>query len=221
MKKIIIILFILGFFNLLFAGKVTEVKGQADVMQDGKWQKAEAGMAIDNNTKIMTGINSSLKIETKGGFYIVKELSMVTFNEISKDKSLDQKVSIEVGKVRVRFTKIAGIKSSFKVQTPKGTASVRGTEKEPSYFPIAGMNVLVIEGSSDISDNNGNSFIARQGESGGVSSDGDIYGESDLDEEAAGYMDQFGDDDIGSLGDDLSEFFNDYFRLFSNEPERL
>jgi hypothetical protein len=170
----------------------------------------------------MTSVNSTIRIDNRTGHFIVKELSMVTYHEKSTDKQLDQRLSIEVGKVRVRFAKAQNIRSSFKVQTPKGTASVRGTEEDVSYYPSAGMDVNVIEGNIDVGDNNGNSFGASGGENGGVGNNGNLYGDTDNNQNDSGYNGQFGDDDSqnGSYSDMLKDFFNKWLSGV-DEPERL
>lgn len=222
MKKLFLLSVVVFIAAPLFAGTVKDVKGDVDVLIGGKWQKASSGMDIGDNTKIMTGISSTIRIDNTTGHFIVKELSMVTYREKISDKEIDQKLSIDVGKVRVRFAKAKSIKSSFKVQTPKGTASVRGTEEEVGYYPLMGMSVEVILGLIELVDNNGNGSGMGQGENGGVGQNGELYGNSDLNEEFAGILDQFSDHDYenGALEDSLRDFFDHLFGAL-NEPERL
>ena len=92
---------------------------------------------------------------------------------------MDIKVTSEIGKVKVKFKKVEGIKSSFKIQTPSGTASVRGTEEEVSYFPGIGMHVVVIEGIIDVIDNAGQSLPTYQDENSGVDIFKGLYHRSD------------------------------------------
>lgn len=222
MKKTLFLLTVLFMAVPLFAGTVKSVKGDVDVLVGSKWQKASVGMDVGDNSKIMTGISSTVRIDNKTGHFIVKELSMVTYHEKVTDKAIDQKISIDVGKVRVRFSKAKSVQSSFKVQTPKGTASVRGTEEDVGYYPLLGMSVEVIEGLIDLADNNGNGGAFGQGENGGVGQDGEMYGNSDLNEEFAGILDMFSDDDTSNemIEDALKDFFNDLFNALG-EPERL
>lgn len=222
MNKILFLSFVIFVSVPLFAGTVKEVKGDVDVLFGSKWQKASVGMDIGDNTKIMTGISSTVRIDNKTGHFIVKELSMVTYREKVSSKEIDQKISIDVGKVRVRFTKAKGVQSSFKVQTPKGTASVRGTEENVGYYPQLGMSVEVIEGLIEMADNNGNGSEFGQGENGGVGQNGELYGNSELNEEFAGILDMFSDDDTSNemIEDALKDFFNDLFNALG-EPERL
>ena len=227
MKRIYIVL-ALSFLvtGILFGGTIKELKGSVEVMIDNKWQPAKEGMEVPDGVKIMTSVNSSAKISGKVGYFIVKEMSVVTYSEKDNGQKVDQSVSIDVGKVRVRYDKVEGIKSTFKVQTPKGTASVRGTEKDVSYFPNSGMKIVVIEGLVDVIDNQGNGFMASVGETAGVSSDGEIFGSDDLAEDTSGLNNAWSDDDTqnSAINDITDGFYDDSFPetpQFPTEPERL
>jgi hypothetical protein len=207
--------------TVLFAGKVVEVKGDAELMVNGSWTKAAADMTVADGTKVMTGVGGSIKIQAPVGYFIVNEMSIVTYSEKTSQGKADQSVSVDVGKIRVRYDKVAGIQSTFKVQTPKGTASVRGTEEDVGYYPVSGLKLDVIEGSVNIVDNNGNSFNSSTGESSGVSTGGDIYGESDVVQGDVGYYDSFGYDDTSN--DLLKDFIDDtlHNEPALTEPEKL
>jgi hypothetical protein len=222
MKKFLVFILAALVASPLFAGKVKDVNGSVDILQGGKWVKAREGMEIGDSTKIMTGMNSTITIDGKAGTVVVKELSMITYGEKTTAKSVDQKVDLAIGKVRVKFVKARGIQSSFKVQTPKGTASVRGTEKDVFSFPIAGFGVNVVTGAVEVYDANGNVIVSFQGENAGVGGDGELFGDSDLNEDLSGFADQFGDDDTmnDSLDDILDDFLQDLFD-YLGEPERL
>jgi len=224
MKKLFISGIMLLMCQLMFGGVVKEISGSVDVLIDGKWQKAALNMEIKDGTKIMTGLKSSVKVETKGGYYIVKELSLATFNELSTDKSYDQKISLDMGRVRVRFEKIKDVKSTFRVQTPRGTASVRGTEKEIGYNSFSGMDVLVIKGFIDIFDNSGNNLTAGEGQEGGVDENGNLNGNANYIDNKLGIGNEYGDDDYNSesIRDALKSLFEDYYPEWKiQEPERL
>jgi len=224
MKRLLMVISAVAIANIMSAGTIKEVSGSVDLLINDKWTPAKVGTEIKDNTKIMTGMSADLKVDTKGGTFEVKELSMVSFHETSTDKTSDQKISIDVGKVKVHFTKIQGIQSSFKVQTPKGTASVRGTEEEVGYFPSLGMQVFVLEGSIDVADQNGSSFIADQGQKANVTSGGDLQGQNDLNSDKTGQNDTKTDNDTqnNSINDNLNNIFNDHTGTGSTaDPERL
>ncbi len=224
MKKVIAVAVLIFAFQILFAGVVKDMTGSVDVLINGKWQKAALNMEIKDGTKIMTGLNSTVKVETAGGFFTVNELSMVTYQEILSDKFHAQKLALNMGKVKVRFSKIQGTQSSFKVQTPKGTASVLGSEEDVSFYSSSGMNVDIIDGTIDVGDNNGNSFTGHQGDHGGVSGDNGINGNTDHVSGGLNQFDSFGDDDTrnNTIDNGLKGFLNNLFNQNSlPEPERL
>lgn len=179
MKLIVSAVMTALFFVLSYGGTVKDMSGKVDVLSGDKWQKASLSMEINNGDKIMTGINSGVRVETAGGFFEVKELSMVTFREANYSGSHDQKLTLETGKVKVRFSKAAGEQSTFKVQTPRGTASVLGTEEDVGYRSFEGMTVDIIDGHVGIYDNQGNGFAAGRGEHGGVADSQGLFGNFD------------------------------------------
>jgi hypothetical protein len=179
MKQVISVALITLFFGLTHGGTIKDMTGKVDILGGDKWQKAALSMEIKNGDKIMTGINSSVRVETAGGFFEVKELSIATFKEANFAGSHDQKISLETGKVKVRFSKVAGEQSSFKVQTPRGTASVLGSEEDVGYTSFGGMTVDVIDGHIGIFNNQGNGFAAGRGEHGGVAGSQGLFGNFD------------------------------------------
>lgn len=208
MKKILLAGLGLFLVSVVYGGTVRDVKGSVELLVQNKWTAAVVGQEVADGTKIMTGVGSSITVDTKGGYFTVKELSMATYGEKTTDKQVDQKVALDVGKVRVRFKKLDGVKSSFKVSTPKGTASVRGTEKDIGYYPGAGMTVFVVEGSVDVTDNSGSSFIAGQNQQSGVGNNGEIYGDNDNGEDNSGYNNQFGDNDADTAGGQVGDLMD-------------
>lgn len=225
MKKFTVLLFILAFVNVMSAGTVKELAGSVDALIKDKWTPVKIGQEILDGTKIMTGLGASVKVETKGGFFVVNELSMVAYSENITDQNADHKVAISVGKVKVRFSKIQGIQSSFKVQTPKGTASVRGTEENVSYFPSSGMSIEVIDGHIDVIDPSGSSFTAGAGQNAGVNHSGGLFGQSDVIQNGNGYSDQFSDNDThNSTVNDQANHITQTIPVIAPgtpEPERL
>lgn len=211
LKYLIFLIVMLLFGSIAFGGTVVDVQGKAEALINGKWVPVVNKMDVKDGTKLMTGVGSSMKVQAKAGYFIMREMSMVTYGETVYENSVDQKVSIDVGKVRVRYDKVEGVKSSFKVQTPKGTASVRGTEEEVGFYPTSGMSIEVVEGSINVMDNNGSSFVSTGGEKSGVSSNGKLFGESDVLETDAGLNNFFSDNDT------QNSFINDTTTASSQE----
>lgn len=152
------------FAAISWAGTVQKVSG--DVMADfGKgWVPVKVGMKIPNKTDLMTGFDSSITIRYDAGEFVVQELSQVTFKEKSNSKRVDNELALKLGRVRVKYQKLKSRKqTSFKVTTPRGSASVRGTEEEVVYFPDFGMQVRVLLGHVDAFSQTGMRVAVRQG----------------------------------------------------------
>ncbi len=207
-----------------YAGTVETVTGKVDVLIGGSWKKATVGMNIPDGTKIMTAIDSSVKIKTTGGFFQVKELSMVTFHEQTSDSGSRQAVNVQMGTVNVQFQRVQGTSSSFDVQTPRGTASIRGTWEEVTYYPMTGMQVNVIEGLIVISDNHGNSLPLTQDQLAVIAQASGITATDDLLEQYFGengnlYHDAISQQQMNEILQNLFQIFGNFIN--SNEPERL
>jgi hypothetical protein len=225
MKYVFIIITVVFTFGLSYGGMVTEISGKVDILSGDKWQKAVLAMEVKTGDRIMTGMNSSIRVETEGGFFEVKELSMVTFSEVRSSGLHDQKLTLDTGKVRVRFSKVIGVQSSFKVQTPRGTASVLGTEEEVGYSSLNGMSVYVIDGHIVAANNSGNSLGVDRGGHGGVSAKFILYGNFDYIYSESGGNAPFGDNDAenNTIKYGLKGYFNQlfFFQPPVPEPERL
>jgi len=165
MKRLISVIVLSVFFAAIsWAGTVQKVSG--DVMADfGKgWAPVKVGTKIPNGTDLMTGFDSSITIRYGVGEFVVQELSQVTFKEKSNSKRVDNELDLKLGRVRVKYQKLKSRKqTSFKVTTPRGSASVRGTEEEVVYFPDFGMQVRVLLGHVDVFSQTGMRVAVRQG----------------------------------------------------------
>ncbi len=227
MKRSSLIAAMLLLASQLFAGKVISVSGKVDVMSGGAWQKARVGMNIDNNTRIMTGVNGQMKVSSAHGTFIVKELSMVTYKETSSDKGtkVDQNLDMKMGKVQVKFQKVDGVKATFKVKTPKGTASVRGTELVVIYYPTAGMDVQVLQHVVDVLNNFGEVVPTAEGQNMMITFEGDFRDKlNELREQFDLDPSEWSRDDQTSwriINDILDDVFDYTRNNLSNEPERL
>lgn len=225
MKKTLLGLITLGIASPLFAGTVISVSGKADVMSGGKWQSARVGMKINDGTRIMTGVGGNLKVESDHGTFTVRELSMITYSEKSSGKTVNQSLDMQMGKVQVKFKKVDGVKADFKVKTPKGTASVRGTEKIVIYYPASGMDVEVLEGVVDVLNNFGTVVPTRQGQGIQITLNDDFRDQLDELKEKfemnPGRWDNRDKIRWRIINDILDDIF-DYDQLSGlNEPERL
>lgn len=227
MKRIQLILIIITAVTAtVFGGTVQSVSGSVDVLIDGSWESATVGMTVNNGNKIMTGLSGSMTVKTTGGSFTVKPLSLVTYNEDTTETSSDEELDLEMGTVDVEFTKVSGLNSSFKVSTPKGTASIRGTREIVTYYPMSGLVVTVEIGHIDVSDNAGNTVPASKDQTVKITVSGDLFTVKDI------IVDQFdlgiedileNDTKVEIINDLLDDLFNDPGLILDaiGEPERL
>jgi len=229
MKKLMLTLMAVLMTAPLFAGKVVTVRGKADMLRNGKWTAIKKGMVIKNNTRIMTGMRGYVRVKERFGTFSVRELSMLTYHEKSGKKSNFQKVNLKIGHVRVSFKRIKGIKAGFKVRTPQGTASVRGTEQLVSFVPGQGMNVQVIHGIVQVLNNQGSGIPTSLGQNLGIDPQGNLHDQWDNVKNffQAYYPDVADWNDLNP--DQINQILNDVFNLPQiinilnglGEPERL
>ncbi|OHD56099.1 MAG: hypothetical protein A2Y33_01485 [Spirochaetes bacterium GWF1_51_8] len=212
----------------VYAGKVKSVKGDVKVMVGGKWQAVKVGAEISDGTAIMTGYGASIVVSYAAGEFKLQELSKATYTEKKKADLTKSGVNLDMGKVKVKYDKQAAQgKVGFTVQTPDGSASVRGTEELVSYFPDLGTSILVLVGEvsiSNISGATGSLYGDQQSGFGGLGLDpnsedvGNLL--SDLSDGELDDEDVF-DQLLQDLLQDIIHELPSLDDLLSKEPERL
>lgn len=82
-------------------------------------------------------------------------------------------ILLKMGEVAAKVHKSEATKSDFRIKSPTGTASVRGTElKEVSYNPVNGMKVVLVEGFANLAGTRGTTQVTAN-EEGQVDGKGD------------------------------------------------
>lgn len=161
MKKFryfIIFLLAFGFITVNLYAKISveSAKGEAAYKKGNEWLPLTKGMALEEGTKISTGIRSWAQINIDGNIVRIEQLTMI---KISRNKltagSRDTQIALKHGSLKARIAKIGTLKTSFKITTPVATSSVRGTEEIVSYGPDSGMTIRVIEGTIEGGNSNG------------------------------------------------------------------
>ncbi len=234
MKRISGIIFwlslILLFAVRMWAGTVQSISGDAMADLGKGWTPVKVGMKIPNGTDLMTGFDSKIVIKYGAGEFTVDELSQVTFKEKTSKNRVDNELDLKLGKVRVKYQKLQSRKeTSFKVTTPRGSASVRGTEEEVLYFPDFGMKVRVLIGHVDVRSRAGMQVSVRQG--GEATSGHGVTVRGTVDQITAGVQGQFGNGERAHRpsANEINHLVNGIFggvRVhlpadLQNEPERL
>jgi len=84
-------------------------------------------------------------------------------------------ILLKMGEVAAQVNKSEATKSDFRIKSPTGTASVRGTKLERvAYTPTQGMSVVISEGSINLGNNTGTSTAVSKGEEGHVNHSGSV-----------------------------------------------
>lgn len=224
MRKILVVLLVLT-AAYAYAGKVKSVKGDVKAMIGGKWQAAKAGMQINDGTALMTGFSSSVVITYGAGEFKLQELSKATFTEKTKADLTKSGVNLEMGKVKVKYDKQAAQgKIGFTVQTPEGSASVRGTEELVIYFPDLGMSVFVLVGEvsiDNISGISGSLFVGQGAQPEGLGIDPNSDQLNEFLTGFSGIDPDFDESQYQGLLDLLQDYLGIPIIDFSIEPQRI
>jgi hypothetical protein len=169
MKRLFIGTVILLSAVLLFAqeGKdgealIRECTGTVEIMMPGEttWKLAEPGQVIGGDTKISTGFKSTALIALGNSTLIVRPLTRLSLNEIVNIQGNETvSISLQTGRVRAEVKAPSGGATSFTVQSPMVTASVRGTS-----FDFDGTNLTVDEGRVHLSGGDGTGVYVGAGQ---------------------------------------------------------
>ncbi|MCX7883326.1 MAG: FecR family protein [Brevinematales bacterium] len=206
----------------VYSGEVVSVEGDVKAFVNKAWQVVKKGDKISSGTKIMTGIKSSVEIQSPYVRVVVKPMTLLTYTEKTEAQNVSTDVGLQNGSVEVKYTKPPQGKVEFRVQTPKGTASVRGTEERVSYDTIGGMKVTVLSGHVEAV---GRQLFADQNL--GVSPTGKVWEDTEKLHEALGVVDEIKDERTFSdiqdlvrslLGEELS--LDDIAKLLG-DPQKL
>jgi len=150
MKKLLFVTFLAALAGAAFGQEAVfkEVKGKVEYKLAGKtWQPAQINAAIPKGSSVSTGFKSSAVLLVNGSLLIVKPLTNLTIEEITKNQDGPQTtVYLVAGKVKTEVKPSVGTEvTNFTVKNPTATASVRGTG-----FEFDGESILVNHGSVEL-----------------------------------------------------------------------
>ena len=115
------------------SGVITGMSGTVELKPAGEtaFIQAKTGDVIALDTIISTGFKSTATITVGSATIVARPLTRLTLSEITAMRGSETiNVNLQAGRVRVDVKPPAGTRSSFTVQSPHATASVRGTEFE-------------------------------------------------------------------------------------------
>jgi hypothetical protein len=157
MKKTLLVLFLtltsLGVFAQ--TGIIKDLSGTVELKSSGAqaFVPANPGDLVAQTTIVSTGFKSTALITVGSATITVRPLTRLSLAEIRSSQGAEEiNVNLQAGRVRIDVKPPAGTKTSFVVQSPVATASVRGTTFDFDIY-----NLRVNEGT-----------VAYQGKKGGI-----------------------------------------------------
>jgi hypothetical protein len=142
-----------GLVSLLLTGAVLlgaqtavirEISGTVEVKQPGaaEWETAQPGQVLTMASLISTGFKSAALLSIGNSEITVRALTRLSLEELSSARGDEQiLLGLRTGRIRANVRPPVGGTSSFTVQSPVATASVRGT-----LFEFDGVRLQVDEG---------------------------------------------------------------------------
>ncbi|MCK5198113.1 MAG: hypothetical protein KAR21_07170, partial [Spirochaetales bacterium] len=106
MKKYILTGILLVLAASLFAANITavvkDISGKVEIMvPGGSWQKAAAGMEIEEGCSISTGFKSEAVLELGPSQLVVKQLTRMKLEElVEKEGTISTGLNLRVGKIK-------------------------------------------------------------------------------------------------------------------------
>ena len=153
-----------------FSGQVATVKNVAgevrviragnslkEIRYGGRLVPKSEELKIFKNDRVVTGKYGVALLRFYDGSTVwVDSSSVLQLENLDLGRIQGQKYDVQfnmlVGRIRVQVPQVRSINKKFQVHTPKGTASVRGTEKLITFSRNTGTRVYVLEGKVKLSD---------------------------------------------------------------------
>lgn len=106
-----------------YDGKITYVKGEAEVVAGGASEKAQPGLAVPAGSLVRTSADSLVILTMTGG----AELKINAGSSITVPEGGEQEISLARGSL---FSHVPKLKpgARFRIRTPSAVMGVRGTE---------------------------------------------------------------------------------------------
>lgn len=155
---------------------VVSVTGTAEWRHpNGAWQPVRSGMALAKGDEVFTGPSGRVVLQMNTGRITVNPLSRVTIEANTQVQSAAATVlGVQLGNVRALVDHSRPGTQSITVNTPVGSAGIRGSEVDLSYSPDMGAEIEQLAGYSQVENEQGreSSNIAGQGSS--ISAEGEL-----------------------------------------------
>lgn len=179
MKIYKLIVFSVLIFSIVFGNKIavaTKVKGLVEIMPTGKkdFLDLKSGTILSDGDKIRTGrtgFAAIIFIDDKSTLKIKGNTEAVISGQRTA-ASISKKINMDIGTVRATIQKQ---NTDFVIQTPTSVASVKGTDFWLITDPVAGDQVIGIDGViSLVNSETGQEVEVTEGMSGISTPDGNV-----------------------------------------------
>ena len=179
MKIYKLIVFSVLIFSIAFGNKIavaTKVKGLVEIMPTGKkdFLDLKSGTILSDGDKIRTGrtgFAAIIFIDDKSTLKIKGNTEAVISGQRTA-ASISKKINMDIGTVRATIQKQ---NTDFVIQTPTSVASVKGTDFWLITDPVAGDQVIGIDGViSLVNSETGQEVEVTEGMSGISTPDGNV-----------------------------------------------
>ena len=176
MKRIFLTSFFIFTAAFVFAqgsdAVINEFTGTVELKRNNSaaWVPAKPGDAISKSTIVSTGFRSMAVITVGSSTLTVHPLTRLSLEEIiNQNKNETVNLKLNTGKVKVEVNPPSGTKTSFNVQSPSSTASVRGTS-----FEMDSNSLQVHTGAVAYSGTGGKTVMVNAGKKSYVSENGSV-----------------------------------------------
>jgi len=167
MKQLMILLIT---FTAAFAepaGKFIFVTGKVQILENGAWKEAQAGMFVSAGSEIQTGLKSRAILKFGNGSEMkINAGTLVSLADYREGGfGTETNVDLKMGKITAAVARHEKAKNHFNVRTPTVVAAVRGTIEKIAYTPEGGTRIDLVESSAEVKSRRGR-FIVSEGNSG-------------------------------------------------------
>jgi hypothetical protein len=173
-RTLCITLLLAGAALCVFAqsGVISEFSGTVELKtaRSSSFVPAKTGDIVAADTIVSTGFRSTAVIKVGSTTIAVRPLTRLSLAEIrSESDSETLNVNLQAGRVRVDVKPPAGTRANTSVQSPGGTASVRGT-----VFEFDVINLKVYEGTVALQGSGAVAIPVSAGRASYVDSNGEV-----------------------------------------------
>jgi len=151
---------------------IKEFTGTVELKPSGSanWTPAKAGTVVQKSTIVSTGFKSTAILTVGNSTITVHPLTRLSLEELmNQNQSETVDLKLNTGKVRVEVAPPSGGRTSFTVQSPSATASVRGTS-----FTMDSNSIQVQKGAVGYSSAGGSPVTVSAGNESYIDSDGNV-----------------------------------------------